>query len=141
MAEAGAARAAVDSLSAALERSNFVGWDPYDALASPALRAVGRTPLLRQAATQGLKALAFNPRRLLGVPATENSKALALFTSAYARLARLEPDGRFAGLALALAERLEGRALPMGDGAAGWGYPFDVQTRWGYYPRTRPNAV
>lgn len=141
MPEAGEAWAAAESLSAAVERGNFVGWDPYDALASPALRAVGRTPVLRQVAIQGVKAVPFNPRRLLGVPATENSKALALFVSAYARLARLEPEGRFAGVALALAERLEGRALPTGEGSAGWGYPFDVQTRWGYYPRTRPNAV
>ena len=107
MAEAAQARTAADSLSAALERSDFVGWDPYDALASPGIRAVARTPLLRQAAIQGLKILPFNPRRVLGVPAKENPKALALFVSAYARLARLEPDGRFAGLALALAERLE----------------------------------
>lgn len=140
MVEAAEARAAADSLSAALERHDFVGWDPYDALASPGVRAVARTPLLRQTAIQGLKLMPFNPRRLLGVPEKENSKALALFASAYARLARLEPDGRFAGHALALAERLERRALPLGEGA-GWGYPFDVQTRWGYYPRTQPNAV
>jgi len=140
MVEAAEARAAADSLSAALERSDFVGWDPYDALASPGIRAVARTPMLRQAAIQGLKILPFNPRRVLGVPVKENSKALALFVSAYARLARLDPDGRFAGLALALAERLERRAIPSGDGV-GWGYPFDVQTRWGYYPSTQPNAV
>jgi hypothetical protein len=140
MIEAAQARTAADSLSAALERSDFLGWDPYDALASPGIRAVARAPVLRQAAIQGLKLLPFNPRRLLGVPEKENSKALALFVSAYARLARLEPKGRFAGLALALAERLERRALPSGDGA-GWGYPFDVQTLWGYYPSTQPNAV
>jgi len=140
MVEAVRARTAADALSAALERTDFVGWDPYDALASPGIRAVARLPVLRQAAIQGLKVLPFNPRRVLGVPARENSKALALFASAYARLARLEPDGRFAGLALALAERLERRAIPSGDGA-GWGYPFDVQTRWGYYPSAQPNAV
>ncbi len=140
MVEAAQARTAADSLSAALERSDFVGWDPYDALASPGIRAVARTPILRQAAIQALKALPFNPRRVLGVPAKENSKALALFVSAYARLARLEPESHFARLALVLAERLEQRALPSGDGA-GWSYPFDVQTRWGYYASTQPNAV
>ena len=140
MAEAAQARTAADSLSAALELSDFVGWDPYDALASPGIRAVARVPILRQAAIQGLKVLPFNPRRVLRVPAKENAKALALFVSAYARLARLEPEGRFAGLAIALAERLERRTLPSGDGA-GWGYPFDVQTRWGHYPSTQPNAV
>jgi hypothetical protein len=140
MVEAAEARAAADSLSDALERDDFVGWDPYDALASPGIRALARTPLLRQAAIQGLKLMPFNPRRVLGVPAKENSKALALFVSAYARLARLEPEGPFSARALALAERLERRALPLGAGA-GWSYPFDVQTRWGYYPRTQPNAV
>jgi hypothetical protein len=140
MVERAEALAAADSLSAALERSDFVGWDPYDALASPGIRALARTPLLRQAAIQGLKAVPFNPRRVLGVPPTENPKALALFVSAYARLAKVEPEGRYGGLALALADRLEGRAMKAGGGA-GWAYPFDVQTRWGYYPRTRPNAV
>jgi hypothetical protein len=140
MVERAEAQAAADSLSVALERNDFVGWDPYDALASPGIRALARTPLLRQAAIQGVKAVPFNPRRVLGVPPTENPKALALFVSAYARLAKVEPEGRYAGLALALADRLEGRAVKAGGGA-GWAYPFDVQTRWGYYPRTRPNAV
>jgi hypothetical protein len=140
MVERAEAQAAADSLSAALERSDFVGWDPYDALASPRIRALARTPRLRQVAIQGLKTVPFNPRRLLGVPPTENPKALALFVSAYARLARAEHDGRYAGLALALADRLERRALEHGGGL-GWAYPFDVQTRWGYYPRTQPNAV
>lgn len=140
MADAAEARVAADSLSAALERSDFVGWDPYDALASPGIRALARTPFLRQAAIQAVKGVPFNTRPLFRVPRTENSKALALFVSAYARLARVEPDGRFAGLALALADRLERRALRDGN-ALGWGYPFDVQTRWGYYPQTLPNAV
>ena len=140
MVDAAAARAAADSLSAALERSDFVGWDPYDALASPGLRAVARTAFLRQATIQAVKAVPLNPRRLLGVPRTENAKGLALFVSAYSRLARVEPEGRYGRLALALAERLEAKALPAGDGV-GWGYPFDVQTRWGHYTRDRPNAV
>src|SRR3954468_22299441 len=100
MAEAAQARTAADSLSAALERSDFVGWDPYDALASPGIRAVARVPILRQAAIQGLKVLPFNPRRVLGVPAKENAKALALFVSAYARLAPLQPPNRFCRLPL-----------------------------------------
>jgi hypothetical protein len=142
MVERAEAQAAADTLSAALERSDFVGWDPYDALASPTIRALARTPMLRQAAIQGLKTVPFNPRRVLGVPPTENPKALALFVSAYARLAKVDPVGRYSGLALALGERLEGHAMKAGGGAgAGWAYPFDVQTRWGYYPRTRPNAV
>jgi hypothetical protein len=140
MASPAQARAAVESLSAALERNDFAGWDPYDALASPVIRRLARAPVLRQVAIQGLKAAPFNLRRALAVPQTENAKGLAPFVPAYARLARLDPDSRFGELALALAERLEGHAVRM-IGGVGWGYPFDVQTRWGYYRRGQPNGV
>lgn len=49
-----------------------------------------------------------------------------------------EPVAR--GVALELAEELLQRALRSEDGL-GWGYDFDVQTRWGYYRRGSPNAV
>jgi len=134
------AHGAAEALSAAVERENFLGWDPYDALASPGIRAITRTPVLRQAAIQAVKVSPINPRRILRVPRTQNAKAIALFASAYARLALEEQDGRFRSLALELADRLVDRALAVGEGVA-WGYPFDVQTRWGFYPRTQPNAV
>src|SRR4051812_26453151 len=63
-----AAREAVQRLSGALEADEFEGWDPYDALTSPVIARVARSPLLRQAAIQSLKRMPINPRRLLGVP-------------------------------------------------------------------------
>jgi hypothetical protein len=136
---AASARAAAEALSGHLEAVDFRGWDPFDALASPAVRAIARGRRARQAAIQSLKHLPVNPRPLLGVPRQEHAKALALCASAYATLRR-QPGDRWDALAQAMGDRLAARSLRDGDEAA-WGYDFDVQTRWGYYRRGTPNAV
>ena len=127
-------------LSAALEAVGFEGWDPYDALSSPALRAVARTRLTRQAAIQLFKRLPVNLRPLVGMRPKRHTKALALCVSAYMLLDRFPGGGRYRELARSLADDLAGRAVIEGSGA-GWGYDFDVQTRWGFYPAGEPNAV
>jgi hypothetical protein len=136
---ASTARGVAEELSERLAAVDHRGWDPYDALASPALRAIAPGRRLRQVAIQGLKLMPVNLRPLLGVPMQEHAKALALCASAYAQLRR-EPGDRWDALALAMADRLAARALCDG-GEAAWGYDFDVQTRWGYYRRGMPNAV
>lgn len=127
------ARATAGRLAVALERAHFAGYDPYDALSSPALRAVCRTPLMRRAAIQSLRRSPLNVRPLLGIRPRRHLKGIALLGSAYARLG--QPD-RAAELAAEVAER----AVPAAGGA-GWGYDFDVETRWGGYAAGQPNAV
>ena len=39
-------------LAGAIDRGGHSGWDPYDALASPYVRSVARTPLSRRLAIQ-----------------------------------------------------------------------------------------
>jgi hypothetical protein len=124
------AKEAADRLASKLERESFAGWDPYDALNSEALRRLARTPLLRRVAIQSLKRSPVNVRPLLGIRRIQHTKALALLASAYRRLGRDEMVVRLRDLLLA-------RALPSG----GWGYDFDVQTRWGYYRKGQANAV
>ncbi len=131
------ARAAAVRLSDALERAGFAGGDPYDALSSPFLRRVARGRLARGAAIQALNRSPVDLRPFLRVPKKRHAKGLALAVSAYTRLARLEPEGRWASLADGLARDLAGRAAPEG----GFGYDFDVQTRWGFYRAGEPNAV
>ena len=126
----GRARDAAERLSGRLEQDGFSGWDPYDALSSPLLHAVSRSPLLRRTAIQSLKRSPLNVRPLLAVPKRRHTKALALLTSAYLQLDRRD-------LAFRLRDQLLAAALP----GAGWGYEFDVQTRWGYYRARQPNAV
>jgi hypothetical protein len=128
------------ALSAAVEARDFGGRDPYDALSSPALQRVALGSLGRRAAIQLLKGSPLDPRTLLGVPVVQHAKAVALFTSAYARLAALDGGGDYRELASRLAGRLIEQAIPAGSGV-GWGYDFDVQTRWGYYRAGTPNAV
>ena len=62
------ARRAAERLSAALERDDFAGYDPYDALSSPLLRRVARRGDCAARAIQGLKRSPVNLRPLLGVP-------------------------------------------------------------------------
>lgn len=128
-------------LSEALEAVDFRGWDPYDALSSLGLRFLARGRIGRQGAIQLLKRSPVNLRPLLGVPQRRHTKALALLVSAYSRLAQLPEGERFETVALSLAEDLADRLLIRRPGLVGWGYDFDVQTRWGFYPAGRPNAV
>lgn len=125
-------------LLVAAAHDGFRGWDPYDALTSPLLRTLARTPLMERAFLQGLKRSPVNVRPLLGVRRLAHTKGLALFLSASRRapvMARPE-DLDVDGLATILAER----ASTHGDGLA-WGYDFDVATRWGVYAAREPNAV
>jgi hypothetical protein len=124
------ARVASERLLQRLEQEHFAGWDPYDALSSPAIRTIARTSLLRQVSIQLLKHSPVNVRPLLGIPKRRHTKALALLASAYVRLDR-------PSMALQLRDILLEKELPGG----GWGYDFDVQTRWSYYRAGHANAV
>jgi len=65
------------------------------------------------------------------------AKALALFGQAALRLDAVRPDaGTRAHGARALELLLANTAA-----ADAWGYPFDVQTRWSFYPAGSPNVV
>ena len=126
-------------ISNAIQDADFAGWDPYDALSAPWLGRVTPTPILRRVAIQAVKRSPVNVRRLVGVKRLRHTKGLALCVSAYASMASQgEPGAR--GVALDLAEELLERGLRSDDGL-GWGYDFDVQTRWGYYRLGTPNAV
>ncbi|MDQ3849452.1 MAG: hypothetical protein M3296_02390 [Actinomycetota bacterium] len=134
------ARAVTERLADALAREDYAGWDPYDALSSPALRALARSRRLRQGAIQALRRSPLNVRPLVGVPKQRHTKGIALVASGLASLATTFGDEGARLTAKELAADLVDRAIPAGGGV-GWGYDFDVQTRWGYYRRGVPNAV
>ncbi len=131
---------AYQRLSRAMRRDDFAGWDPYDALSAGWIRSIAPTPLLRRAAIQSLKRAPLNLRRPLGIKPIRHTKGLALCVSAHARMAHTGLDPHAAGTAADLANELIERAIAS-DHGLGWGYDFDVQTRWGYYRRGEPNAV
>jgi hypothetical protein len=136
------AHAAADLLAKTLDREGYEGWDPYDALSSPLLGRVARGRALRIGAVQTLKRCPVNLRPVLFVPRQAHTKALALFASAYAiRVRTGDGDAEwYRSRARRLADLLIDRAVEV-DSGVGWGYDFDVQTRWGSYGRNEPNAV
>jgi len=125
-----------DSALHALDRyvtaHDYRGQDPYDALSSPlGSKLRGRQP--RQALIQAVRRAPMDLRPLLRVPPVRMAKAIALFSSGLRRATSL-PDAR--SRATTLAAELGARRV---DGA--WGYEFDVQTRWGFYPAGSPNII
>jgi hypothetical protein len=120
---------------------DWAGYDPYDALNSKLLKALGIANLKypRLILTQLLKRSPFNLRRLLLVPREQNPKGIALFLSAVVKLTNiglLENDGTIEHLC----DRLASLASPR-DGYLGWGYNFDWQTRTVLVPRWTPNII
>jgi hypothetical protein len=134
-------QSAIDGLEAWLARNGLKGYDPYDALQSPLLRALSlgrKWP--RILLTQALKALPVNLRPLLLVPRTLNAKGLGLLLQATVRRARTTGGERYVEAARAVAELLVTLRQPGYHGAC-WGYPFPWQSRAFYLPRGTPTIV
>jgi hypothetical protein len=117
------------------------GYDPFDGLNSPVLRAVslGHRPL-QILCLQLLKRLPVNLRPLLGVRPGVNPKALGLMLTCHAALARLGADDEQRAALGRLRDELSRLAtrLPAGPG---WGYNFDWPNRSLFVPRGTPTAV
>lgn len=135
---AAAAREAALRLVLAAQRTDWRGSDPYDGLwwGWPVLLRGG--PRRRQAIVQIHARAPCDIRRLYRRAATRNPKALALFGEAAARLGELGCGSRATSAAR---EALDLLRADRSAGCAGWGYPFDVQTRWSFYPAHTPNIV
>lgn len=106
----------------------FAGTDPYDGLLSPHAKHLrGRRP--RQAWVQAHKRAGQWLRDLTDVPVVRMTKGMALFAHAAVLMG---DQGQ--------ADQLVDRILSE-RGSGPWGYEFDVQTRWAFYPAGSPNVV
>jgi polysaccharide biosynthesis protein VpsJ len=130
----GSTDAAVARIRAWGEARDWRGYDPYDALNSPAapVLTLGR-PLGRRLLTQAVKHSPLNLRPLLGIRPAWNAKAIALVASGYARLA-VAGDGGARQEAVRWLDWLAARG-------PGWGYHFPVQTRFFAYGADAPNTI
>jgi hypothetical protein len=126
--------AAIQRLDIGAQRSDLSGPDPYDGLSSPYFRSLGRLRT-RQVAVQLVKRAPRGTREVLRMTPVRMTKALSLFLRGYLRAQRWQPlwAERVPGLIADIASRQR----PQG----GWGYEFDVQTRWAFYPAGSPNIV
>jgi hypothetical protein len=123
------------------EAREWKGYDPYDALNSPAARMLSLgTKLGRRLLTQTVKLSPLNLRPALGVKPEWNAKALGLVASAYARLWAATGDQGARREAERWLTWLEEHHSGDASGMA-WGYHFDVQTRFFSYPRGTPNTI
>jgi hypothetical protein len=133
--------AATTKLLAYCKANDWAGYEPYDALNSPLLRALpfldSRIP--RLALTQALKRSPVNIRALMRIPKTQNPKALAIFLSAFVRLSEIGFNGSEACI-----DQMIDRLIALRSAGTKywcWGYSFPWQTRTVLVPLWSPNLV
>ncbi|MRR58621.1 MAG: delta-aminolevulinic acid dehydratase [Deltaproteobacteria bacterium] len=131
----------LEKLKLRLEREDFKGCDPYDALNSPILTtlAIGKK-WPRIAFIQALKKLPFNLRPLLGVRKGHNPKGIGLFLWGYAKLYKATSDPSHLRAIDHLLDLLE-ELKSTGYSGNCWGYNFDWQSRAFFVPKYTPTIV
>lgn len=126
------------ALTGGAAAARWRGADPYDGLGWhwPAPLVGGRRR--RQAVTQLHARAPFDVRRIYRRGHELIPKTLALFGTTALRAHALGSDARASGLALDALELLRDDRRA---GEAPWGYPWDVQTRWSFYPAHSPSII
>jgi hypothetical protein len=126
------------ALTESAARSDFRGPDPFDALwwRWPEVLVGGRRR--RQALIQLHARSPVDVRRLYRRRHPLIPKALGVFGSVGARAHRLTAAARPRELGLRALELLDADRTA---GPRAWGYPWDMQTRWSFYPAGTPNVV
>ena len=134
-------RSSLEKLRDYIEQEDFKGYDPYDALNSPVLRALslGRK-YPRIAFTQALKRLPVNLRPFLFIKKGHNPKGLGLFLWGYAKLYAVEKKREYLQQMEHILGLLE-RTKSTGYSGCCWGYNFDWQSRAFYVPKYTPTIV
>ena len=121
-------------------RQAWNGPDPYEGLNATRLVSLPRRSAIgRRLITQAVKRSPLDLRPLLGIAPTRNAATVAWAVSAYAHGSFLSPDLQRDRLEQAT-ELLVSMRLPDWEEAC-WSYPFDIQTRVFFYPKTDPNTI
>ncbi|MBA2506072.1 MAG: hypothetical protein H0V29_09025 [Thermoleophilaceae bacterium] len=94
----------------------------------------------RRLMTQAVKLSPVNLRPLLRIPPARNAKAIGLVASGYVRLHEAGADLAARRSAEAWLDWLD-RHADRTTGEPGWGYHFDVQTRFFSYAAHTPNTI
>ncbi len=124
-----------------IESEGYKGYDPYDALNGPVLKALSlNQKYLRIAFTQMLKRLSINLRPVLGIKKDYNPKGIGLFLWGYAKLYKKKKEQKYLGTVEYLLRLLESLKSKGYSGNC-WGYNFDWQSRAFYIPKYTPTIV
>ena len=120
---------------------NWSGYDPYDALNSPLLRALSlKKKALRIVFVHFMKKLPINLRPFLGIRKDYNPKGIGLFLWSYAKLYKSTGNSELLkkiDFFLDLLESLKSK----GYSGNCWGYNFDWQSRAFFLPKFTPTIV
>lgn len=131
----------IQKLETWIQKGNYRGWDPFDALNSPFLRKlVGNNRRLGQVFVQLFKRSPINFRPLLNVPKGFNPKGMGLFLSTYIQKYRQNQNDSDLETALYFADWLEQNRTKTTHGI-GWGYNFDWPNRGFFAPAGTPTVV
>lgn len=131
----------IEKLKAYVEKENFKGFDPYDALNSPILNTLSlkmKYPSI--ALTQLLKYFPLNLRPFLGIKKDYNPKGIGLFLWGYAKLYQIEKKSEYLAKIDYLLELLD-KLKSRGYSGNCWGYNFPWQQRVFYAPKYTPTVV
>ena len=126
-------RGGIAALEAWGSTRGWVGPDPYEGLNARRGGPLRRSPLGRRILIQAVKRSPLDLRRPLGVEPELDAASVAHVLAARAG------RGDSAGVEWAV-ERLLGLRVAAFDEPC-WGYHFDVETRFFFYPRTSPNTI
>jgi hypothetical protein len=119
-------------------RAGWQGADPYDGLWWRWPSALTSGKRRRQALIQLHARAPIDIRRTYRRPYSRISKTLGLFGAASVLLWKLTRDDAHLHQARAALDALmEDRSA----GKSAWGYPWDTQTRWGFYRAGTPNII
>jgi hypothetical protein len=129
---------AASTLAEGAASTDWRGPDLFDGLWHPWPPPLVGGKRRRQLLTQIHARSPFDVRRLYRRTHPNIPKARAVFGSVGLRLHRLtgDEDARVTGL-----RAVELLHTDTSAGDLGWGYDWDVQTRWGFYPARAPNVV
>jgi hypothetical protein len=131
----------LEDLELYLEKENFKGYDPFDALNSPLLKNLSfNNRSLRILYIQTLKRLPLNLRPILGIKKDYNPKGVGLFLWGYAKLYRIYKKSEYLEKIEFFLDLLEDLRSEGYSGSC-WGYNFDWQSRAFYLPRHTPTLV
>lgn len=134
---------ATQKLQQYIEKSNYEGFDPYDALKSPLFQLpfFRSNKIVRFASQQIVKRSPVNLRPLLLVPKGRNPVTLGLSMQAYADLLVLDPGNE------SLKEKIKfligelENVTSKGFHGACWGYDFDWEARYARIEAHQPTVV
>ena len=116
----------------------WVGPDPYDAL-NGKLLGVPRSRLGRRAVIQAVKRSPVDLRGVLRIAPRRDSAAIAHVLSAYVRADVVDGAARESRIDWCVEQLADLRTGFSSESS--WGYHFDVETRFFFYPETTPNTI